>query len=640
MREAFVQKLEKRVVVCDGAMGTMLYSKGIAFNRCFDELSLTMPRLVKDVHLGYMKAGADVIQTNTFGASRPRLQKFELEDRVREINLAAARLAREVAGDDLYVAGSVGPLGIHLEPLGPTSLEEGREMFREQIAALIEGGVDLLIVETMVDLNEARQALLAAREVCSLPVVVQMTVQDDGSTLTGTTPEDFTRQLDAWGADLIGLNCSVGPAGVLQALERMAKATSRMLCAQPNAGLPRTVDGRSLYLCSPDYMADHARRFIETGARLVGGCCGTTPEHIKAIKSAVRAPAVAGRQTTRTQAAVASRRAPAVAPIPFEKRSELGGKLSRREFPVLAEMVPPKGCDPAREIEGAAYLQAERVDGVSVAEGSGATARMSAQTLAAILQQRAGIEVLLQYSCRNRNVLGIQSDLLGAYALGIRNILAVTGDAAALAANPVATAVLDVDAIGLVNVLSNLNRGLDVGGNPMGVQTGFLIGVEVHPGAPDQEKEFRRFRYKLEAGADLAITDPVFDVEQLKGFLERIHEAGLDRVPILAGIWPLTSFRNAEFFNNEVPGTSVPRSTLERMHQADTGDKARAEGLKIAQETLLEIQELVQGVLIATPFGRYAIAVEVAQVLTGKRSPRGRCEASARQAEVEGRTSE
>ncbi len=616
MREAFVHKLERRVLVCDGAMGTMLYSKGVAFSRCFDELSLTMPQLVKEVHLGYVKAGADVIQTNTFGANRPRLQKFELEDRVREINVSAARLAREVAGDDLYVAGSVGPLGIHLEPLGPTSLEEAREMFREQISALVEGGVDLIIVETMVDLNEAHQALLAARDSSSLPVIVQMTVQDDGSTLTGAAPEDFTRQLDAWGADVIGLNCSVGPAGVLQALERMSRVTSRTLSAQPNAGLPRTVDGRSLYLCSPDYMADYARRFIEGGARLVGGCCGTTPEHIKAIKSAVRSQSA---QPARMRVEVPGRKIPAVEPIPPEKRSRLAARLARGEFPVLVEIAPPKGCDPAREIEGAQYLLAEKADAASVSEGSGATARMSAQTLAAILQQRAGIEVLLQYSCRNRNVLGIQSDLLGAYALGVRNILAVTGDSAALSAYPAATAVLDVDAIGLVNVLRNLNHGLDVGGNPMGAQTGFLIGVEVHPGAPDLDKEFRRFQYKLEAGANFAVTDPVFDIAQLKRFLEKIRDAGLGRTPILAGIWPLTSLRNAEFLNNEVPGVSVPQATLDRMRQADTGDKARAEGVKIAQETLLEIHDLVQGVLIATPFGRYAIAVEVARVLAGKK---------------------
>jgi methionine synthase I (cobalamin-dependent)/5,10-methylenetetrahydrofolate reductase len=615
MREPFVKKLEKRVLVCDGAMGTMLYSKGIALNRCFDELSLTMPQLVKEIHLGYVKAGADVIQTNTFGVNRPRLQKFELEDHVREISLAAARLAREVAGDDLYVAGSVGPLGIHLEPLGPTSLDEAREMFREQIAALVEGGVDLIIVETMFDLTEAHQALLAARDVSSLPVIVQMSVQDDGSTLTGTTPEDFTSQLDAWGADLIGLNCSVGPAGVLQALERMAKVTSRTLCAQPNAGLPRTVEGRSLYLCSPDYMADYARRFIETGARLIGGCCGTTPEHIKAIKLAVRSH---NPQPARRGVEVSGRKAPAMEPIPLEKRSGLAGRLSRKEFPVLIEIVPPKGCDPVREIEGARYLLAEKVHAVSVSEGSGATARMSAQTLAAILQQRADVEVLLQYSCRHRNVLGIQSDLLGAYALGVRNILAVTGDSAALAAYPAATSVLDVDAIGLVNVLSNLNRGLDVGGNPLGARTGFLIGVEAHPGAPDPENELRRFRYKLEAGANFAVTDPVFDIAQLKRFLEKTRDAGLAPIPILAGIWPLTSFRNAEFLNNEVPGISVPQATLERMRQADTGDKARAEGVKIAQETLLEIHDLVQGVLIAAPFGRYAIAVEVARVLEGK----------------------
>lgn len=609
MREPFLQKLEKRIVVCDGAMGTMLYSKGISFNRCFDELNLTMPQIVKEVHLGYVKAGAEVLETNTFGANHFRLQKYDLSQKVEAMNLAGARLAREVAGDDLYVAGSVGPLGIRLEPLGPTSLEEAREVFRQQIAALVEGGVDLIVVETMVDLNEAHQALLAARDACSLPVVVQMTIQDDGSTPTGTLPEDFTRQLDAWGSDVIGLNCSVGPAAVLETLERMARVTTRKLAAQPNAGLPRTVDGRSIYLCSPEYMASYARRFIQNGARLVGGCCGTTPEHIKAIKGAARS---LSPQPARTMVEVPRRQASALQPLPVVKRSRLAELLARGEFPVLVEIVPPKGCDPTREIEGAQYLEGQKVDAVNISEGSGATARMSAQTLAAIIQQRVGLEVLLQYSCRNRNVLSIQSDLLGAYALGLRNILAVTGDSPQFATYPEATVVFDVDAIGLVNVLNHLNRGLDVGGNPMGAQTGFLIGVEAHPGAVDPDEELRRFEYKVEAGANFAVTEPVFDGAQLAGFMKRIEHC---RIPIVAGVWPLTSFRNAEFMSNEVPGITVPPAILERMRKADTGDKARAEGVKIAQEMLLEIRNLVQGVQIATPFGRYAIAVEVAQVL-------------------------
>ncbi|HLW78010.1 MAG TPA: bifunctional homocysteine S-methyltransferase/methylenetetrahydrofolate reductase [Terriglobia bacterium] len=612
MREPFLQKLEKRALVCDGAMGTMLYAKGVPFSRCFDELNLSLPQAVKEVHLAYIKAGAEVIETNTFGASRPRLGKFDLGDKVREINLAGARLAREVAGDGLYVAGSVGPLGIPLEPLGPTSLDEAREFFRQQITALVEGGVDLIVIETMVDLQEARQALLAAREVCALPVVVQMTIQEDGSSPTGTQPEDFTRQLDAWGADVIGLNCSLGPAGVLETLERMAKVTARKLSAQPNAGLPRTVEGRSLYLCSPEYMASHAQRFIQAGARLVGGCCGTTPEHIGAIKAAVRSLNLGPR---RKALEVSSPPVEAMTAVALERRSKLAEKLVRREFPILIEVVPPKGCDPTREVEGAEYLRGQGADAVNIPDGAGSTARMSAQTLAAIIQQRVGVEVLLHYSCLDRNVLSIQSDLLGAYALGLRNILAVTGHPPALGTYPAATAVRDLDSIGLVNVLNNLNRGLDAGGNPMGTQTGFLIGVEADPYALDPEDELRRFQYKVEAGANFAVTQPVFDPEPLSRFLERLDAVGIRRIPILAGIYPLTSYRNAEFLNNEVPGVSVPGAVMERMRQAGTGDKARSEGARIAQELLIAVRDLVQGAQISAPFGRYALAVEVAGVL-------------------------
>jgi methionine synthase / methylenetetrahydrofolate reductase (NADH) len=613
MREPFLKRLEKRTLVCDGAMGTMLYSKGISLNRCYDELNLTNPQMVKDVHLAYLKAGAEVLETNTFGATRTRLAKFDLADKAREINLAAVRLAREAAGEDLYVAGAVGPLGVRLEPLGPTSLDEAREVFREQMAALAEGGVDLILIETMVDLNEAHQALLAAREASSLPVVVQMTIQEDGSTPIGTLPEDFARRLDEWGADLIGLNCSVGPAAVLEALERMAQVTTKKLSAQPNAGMPRTVDGRSIYLCSPEYMASHARRFIQTGVRLVGGCCGTTPEHIRAIKTAVRALALPAR-AARPAVEVAVRQARPLDPVPVEKRSRLAAKLRSGEFPLLAEIVPPKGSDATKEIEGAHYLIAEGADAVNIPDGSGASARMSALTMAALVQQQVGCEVLLHYSSRDRNVLTIQSDLLGAHALGLKNILALTRDRAQFSIIP-ETSFFEVDSIGLVNILHNLNRGLDAGGNPLGTQTGFLVAVGLNPTAVNPEEEIRRFEYKVKAGADFAVTQPVFDVAQLRGFLERIKPVVDGRIPVVAGLWPLTSFRNAEYVNNEVPGVSIPPSVMERMRKADTGDRARAEGVKIAQETLLAIRDLVQGVQITAPFGRYAMAVEVSQVL-------------------------
>jgi len=616
MREPFLKRLEKRVLVADGAMGTQLYARGIPFTRSFEELNLTLPQVVKDVQLSYIKAGADLIETNTFGANRFRLDKFGLADKVCEINLAGARIAREVAGDDLYVAGSVGPLGLRLEPLGPTSIEEAREAFREQIAALIEGGVDLVVVETMIDPNEAHAALEAARDCGELPVVVQMTVEPDGSTNTGSLPEDFTRQLDEWGADVIGLNCSIGPAGVLEALERMARVTNRKLSAQPNAGLPGTVQGRSIYLCSPEYMAGYARRFIESGARLVGGCCGTTPAHIQAIKAAVRSlrpPAARASVAARPQ-----RQSARMEPVPPAERSRLGARLKRGEFPLLVEIIPPKGPDVTRELDGAAYLLDQQIDGVVVPDGAGATARLSAQTLAVLLEQKAGVEPLLFYSCRDRSLGRIQSDLLGAHALGLRNIVAITGDPPGFAP-PGSGGIFDVDSIGLVNVLANLNRGLDVGGNPLGAQTSFLVGVGASPFVPEPAEQLRRFQYKVEAGADFALTQPVFDVARLAEFLGRIRHF---RVPVLASISPLTSFRHAEYLNNEVPGIVIPPAILDRMREADTGDKARAEGVKIAQEILLEVRGLVQGAVISAPLGRYAMAVEVAGALgTGAKAP-------------------
>jgi len=611
MREPFSERLEKRVVVCDGAMGTLLYAKGISLSRCFDELNLSAPPWVKDIHVGYVKAGAEVLETNTFGATRVRLAKFDLADKVREINLAGARLAREVAGSELWVAGAVGPLGVRMEPLGPTSREEARAAFREQMEALVEGGVDLIIIETMVDLEEARQALLAAREASKLPVVVQMTIQEDGTTPTGTPPEEFAPSLDEWGADVIGINCSVGPRAVLEALERMARVTGKKLSAQPNAGMPRTVEGRAIYLCSPEYMAGYAARFIEAGARLVGGCCGTTPEHIRAIKAAVKS---ASLSRTRLVAEPVARRVRALEPAPVEKRSPLAQKLSSGAFPVIVEILPPKGSDPAREVEGARYLATHGVDAVNIPDGAGATARMSALSLAALLKQQVGVDVLLHYSTRDRNVLTIQSDLLGAHALGLTNILALTRDAAQYSTAE-ESAVFEVDAIGLVNILNNLNRGLDVGANPLGTQTCFLVGASLNPRAVNLDEELRRFEYKVKAGANFAMTQPVFDVWGLREFLKRVRSIAGREVSIVASLWPLTSFRKAEFLNNEVPGVSIPPAVMERMRKADTGDRAREEGVRIAQETLVEIRDLVEAVQIASPFGRYAMAVEVAEVL-------------------------
>jgi methionine synthase / methylenetetrahydrofolate reductase(NADPH) len=611
MRIPILERIERRVLVADGAMGTMIYAKGIPFSRCFDALNLEVPTLVKEIHLGYVKAGAELIETNTFGATRPRLAKYGLEDKVGDINTAGARLAREVAGDDLYVAGSVGPLGLRLEPLGPTSLGEARALFREQIAALADAGVDLIVLETMIELTEARQALSAARE-AGIPVIAQMSIQEDGNTPSGASPEVCARQLDEAGADLIGLNCSVGPAGLLDALERMAKTTSKRLSAQPNAGLPRVVEGRSIYLCSPEYMAEYARRYIACGARVVGGCCGTTPEHIRAIKKAVRS---FNPSPARHFVEVRERQPLPVETVPVEKRSRLAARLAEKRFPILVEMVPPKGCDATREIEGALFLRDQQIDAVSISGGTGSTARMSALSLAALVQQRTGLETVLDFGSRGRSVSALQSGLLGASALGLANVVAVTGDPPSPDSDTSIASEYAVDSIGLVNLMSQLNQGRDAGDNPLGSQTAFLIGVRVNPAALNLDEEVRRFEYKVEAGANFALASAVFDVAQLDRFLKRIEVAGAPPIPVLAGIVALTSFRHGEFLNNEVPGVSIPRSIMDRMRKADTGDQARAEGLAIAREMLIEVRNLVQGAQIAAPFSRYALAVEVAQPL-------------------------
>jgi homocysteine S-methyltransferase len=377
--------------------------------------------------------------------------------------------------------------------------------------------------------------------------------------------------------------------------------------------MPRTVQGRNIYLSSPEYLADYARRFIQCGARLVGGCCGTTPAHIKAIKAAVRS---LSPQRSRVATAVLDRPEGHLAPVPVEERSRLSEKLARGEFPILAEVVPPKGCDATKEVEGAHFLLAKGVDAINIPDGTGVMGRMSALTLAALLQQQVAIEVLLHYSAIDRNVLSIQADALGAHALGIRNILAITRDTVQFS-TLLETTMFEVDSIGLVNILNNLNQGLDVGGNPLSKQTGFLIGVALNPHAVNPDEELHRFQLKLKAGANFAVTQPIFDVEQLATFLKRM-ESATGGVPVVAGICPLTSYRNAEFMNNEVPGVSVPQAIMDRMRKADTGERARAEGVRIAQETLLTIRNLVQGAQIAAPFGRYAMAVEVAEVLGSK----------------------
>lgn len=603
--------------IFDGAMGTMLYSKGIYINRSYDELNLVAADLVREVHAEYVRAGADIIETNTFGATANKLQPYGLEGSVREINIKAAQIARQAAGNRVFVAGAVGPLGLRIEPYGPTSFDEAKDMFTAQVSALLEGGVDLFVLETFSDISELQQAIRAVRELCDLPIVAQVTIQLDGNTLFGATPEVFTTKLDEWGVDVIGLNCGVGPAIVLNAIEKMRPLTNRKLSAQPNAGLPRDVGGRQFYMCSPEYMAEYSRRIIQAGAKFVGGCCGTTPAHIKMIADAIRQfsprtqQIVVGESVT---VAVQDLKPPEVRVVPPEERSNWARKIAKGEFVTTVEVLPPKGCDPWKTLDAIRLLKAAGVDGVNIPDGPRAQTRMGAMATALMVEREIGMESVLHYCCRDRNLLGMMSDLLGAAALGLRNLLLVTGDPPKMGPYPDATAVFDIDAIGLTNMVNKLNHGLDIGNNPIGEPTAFSIGVGVNPGAVNMDEELKRFEWKIEAGAEYAITQPVFDTDQLREFLKRIEHC---RIPIVAGIWPLVSFRNAEFLHNEVPGVRVTPEIMERMRAASNISKeaGRDEGLKIARESLLEVRDLIQGVQVSAPFGNVKYALEVFDVL-------------------------
>src|SRR5258707_40662 len=602
--------------VFDGAMGTMLYERGVYINRCYDELNITQPDLVRGIHADYVRAGADVLETNTFGATAPKLAQYGLEGSLREINIAAARVAREAAGEDAYVAGAIGPLGLRIEPLGPTSFDEARDLFKEQAAGLLEGGIDLFVLEPFSDLSEIEQAIRAVRELCDLPVFAQIAVYTDGNTAYGTTPEVFTEKLDEFGGDVIGLNCGVGPAIILAALEKMRAVTSKKLSAQPNAGLPRDVQGRQFYMCSPEYMSKFAKRFIQTGAKFIGGCCGTTPSHIKLISDSVRAASPRAQSVAFSSGATVTvdTTLPDIRVVPPEERSAWGRKIARGEFVTSVEVLPPKGVDAKKTLDSIRLLKEAGVDGVNIPDGARAQSRMSALATAVLVEQQIGIESVLHYCCRDRNLLGMMSDLLGAAALGIRNLLVITGDPPKMGPYPDATAVFDIDAIGLTNMVNKLNHGLDLGNNPIGQPTAFCIGVGVNPGAINLDEEIKRFEYKVEAGAQYAITQPVFDTDQLKDFLKRIEHC---RVPIVAGIWPLVSFRNAEFLHNEVPGVRVTPSIMERMRAASAVSKeaGRDEGLKIARESLLEVRDQIQGVQVSAPFGNVKYALEVFEAL-------------------------
>jgi methionine synthase I (cobalamin-dependent)/5,10-methylenetetrahydrofolate reductase len=602
-REGFLDLIRERVLICDGAMGTMLYARGHSYRSCFDELCESLPSVVEALHREYIAAGADVIETNTFGANPIRLAEHGFENRAREISRAGARLARKVAGDKVFVAGSVGPLNRQLKPIGTLSLADAREAFRVQITGLLEGEIDLLILETFLSLPEIGEAIAAARELCDLPIIAQMTFTEEGKTIVGDKPADVFEALRQAGADVIGVNCSVGPQGVTEVIESFAAMGDFPLSAQPNAGLPRVIGGRYIYLASPQYFANYAVRFAELGVRLIGGCCGTTPEHIAAM-----AKAVAGRRPTRPmriqvrpvieEAATKPLPTPH-APSPF--REQLG-----KRFMISVEIDPPRSADTEPFIRSAKYLKASGVDLINVADSPLARARMSALAMAHLVRQEAGVEILLHMSCRDRNALALQSELLGAHALGLRNILAVTGDPPSVGDYPFAKAVFELDSIGLSHLITRLNQGIDLTGRRLAEPTDFLLGVAVNPTAPDMREEWVRFEKKAEAGARFAFTQPLFDVRTLEEFFKRAEPLGL---PIFVGILPLRSAKHAEFLHNEVPDITISDEVRRRMR--DSGDRGAEVGIEIAREFLRVVRPLAQGVYLMPPFNKFEMAIGV-----------------------------
>jgi homocysteine S-methyltransferase len=596
--------------VFDGAMGTQLYQRGVFLNVCYDELSLSRPELVRQIHRDYADAGAEILETNTFGANPVKLSAYGLAERTEEVNRAAASLAREAAGARACVAGAIGPLGVRIEPWGPTSREEAIAHFRRQVVGLLEGGVEGFVLETFSDLAEIECAYAAVRAESDLPVVAQMTVGSDARTAYGTDARHLAKALTELGADVIGLNCSVGPAVMLDAIEEMAETTTRPLSAQPNAGLPRTVRDRQIYMASPEYVAEYARRMVQLGVRFVGGCCGTTPAHVRALAEVVHQ--LAGR-TAPPRAVVrppVTSEKSAVEPVPLAERSTWGAKLARREQVLSVEIVPPHSWDGGEVLSAARELSAAGVDAVAVVDTSRGPNRMSALAAASLIQRETDIEALAHYTCRGKNMFSMISDLLGAAAVGIRNVLLVSGDPPALGPYPDASAVFDIDAIGLTHVVQGLNRGIDPGGNSIGEPVRFVQGVVLNQGAADKDRELERFGFKIEAGADFAVTQPVFDVAALEPYLERAAERGL---PVIAGIWPFPDLRSAEFLANEMPGVTVPAKVVERMRRAQASGPAaaREEGAAIALEAIGAARPLVAGFHVSAPRRKVDMALRV-----------------------------
>ena len=609
MTDRFRQALHERVLLADGAMGTEFYRRGVFINRCYDALNLSQPDLVEGIHADYVGAGADIITTNTYGAERIRLAQHGLEGQLAEINRAGVAIARRAASESTFVAGSMGPLPLKIQPAGPISSASARETFVEQAEVLIDAGVDLIFLETFRQLQMLREAVRAVKSISTdIPIVASFAFKPVRHYFVGPTPEEVARQVATWGVDVLGTNCVNGPQVMLDIAERLGSVSEIPLSVMPNAGTPEQVDGRTLYLASPEYMAEYARRYVQAGVQLVGGCCGTTPEMIREMRSFLQS-VEPGRRRISVQVKSTPKVQP-LEPIPLAERSRWGSRIGR-EFAISVELDAPRGLDPYKPLRGAKLLADNGIQAVNIADGPRATARMSALALAMRVREEADIDVIVHYCCRDRNILGMQMDLLGAHALGIHNILCVTGDPPKMGNYPEATAVFDLDSVELVRGVRNLNRGIDFGGDPIGDQTKFVIGCGNNPGFEPLPKEVDKFRRKLEAGAEFTFSQPVYDEALLEQFLKEIAE--FPRIPFFVGILPLASAKNADFLHNEVPGMQIPNEIRARMHAASGREEQKKEGLRIAAEALRHARSLeqVSGAYIFPPFGRYSAVLDV-----------------------------
>lgn len=615
MDNPFLQRLHAGPMLADGGMASMLYTEGIDFRRCFEETNLTHPELVQNIHRRYIAAGAEIIEANTFGANRFKLQAYGLEGKVRDINYAGAKIARdarEVTGEAVFVAGSLGPTGLMLKPGVSVAQEEIAAAYQEQIEGLLEGGVDLLTFETFTDVDELALAIRIAHRVCQLPIIAQATFNEDLHTLAGQSVETVVQTLEDAAVDVIGTNCTIGPQGVLDVVSRMLSRTRLPVSAVPNAGFPRHLEGRFFYLSTPQYCADYARQYLDMGARVIGGCCGTTPDHIRAMKEVMETlrPVPSTRSGARVTAVLERAEQEESGQETDDAPTGLARKLRAGKFVMSVELDPPRGANPAKVLAGAAMLKEQGVDCINIGDSPMARVRMSALAMAVLIERKVGLETIIHFTTRDRNLMAIQSELIGAHALGIRNVIALTGDPPRVGDYPSATAVWDVDSIGLISILKRLNAGQDFAGNSIGRATNFFVACAVTPTAPDLSKEKERFRRKLAAGADIVMTQPLYTVEDLDRFLE---EFGPIPVPVLLGIMPMQSSRHAEFLHHEVGGIEIPEHLRDRMRLA--GERGREVGMAITLEFVSQIKNRVQGVYIMPSFGRYETAGEIVKVL-------------------------